>query len=127
MIDDMVLEAVFAENHSMGETFLSYVCHNNDVDVSDFLIRPIARVKVIPVYKGKVKVEGWVLLDVDTGHRWLTFGTDYSEENAASHAFYYTPDLDAECIDLPEGYIHYREKYPEEVIKYPSWFNGNRI
>ena len=35
---------------------------------------------------------GWILKDADTGHVWLTFGTDYGEDYYPCYTFRYTPD-----------------------------------
>lgn len=35
---------------------------------------------------------GWVLKDVDSGHEWLTVGTDYGEDYYPCFVFYYQPD-----------------------------------
>ena len=39
---------------------------------------------------------GWVLKDVDTGHVWLTVGTDYGDDYYPCFTFRYTPDTNME-------------------------------
>lgn len=43
---------------------------------------------------------GWVLKDVDTGHTWLTVGTDHGEDYYPCFTFAYSPDP-SKKIELP--------------------------
>ena len=69
-----------------------------------FFGTPIARVRLIKggesryLYKPATKearmgkFSGWVLQDVESGHTWLTVGTDHGDDYYPCFTFDYTPD-----------------------------------
>lgn len=107
----MVLEAI--ENPSDG--YRSYFECFRTLEVNKiFFKNPIAkvvlqgggmstRIRIDPEYDdegneiddSRKRIDafsGWVLRDVDTGHVWLTIGTDYGEDYYPCFTFRYTPD-----------------------------------
>jgi len=135
-IDDMILEII--EDPDDGyRSCLGAVCHTNNYEemVCNFFDKPLGKVKLKKYVEKDVNensypdlFDGWILEDIDTKHCWLTFGTDGSDDYYPYFVFTYTPDNNQkEFVLFDENYIPFKERHPELLIKYPSWFDGTRL
>lgn len=127
-LDDMILEAV--EDPSDGyRSYLGSIFHKTELGADDtiFIDKPLGKV-VIKSFGEDISVDGWYLLDVNTGHIWLRVGTDVSCDYYPCFMFDYTPDKTL-CIlpDLDPTHTSYKEEKPEEVLRSSSWFSGESV
>lgn len=83
----------------------------------NFFSHPIAKVKIVMggestrTYTGDIadaehakrkrleNFSGWTLVDVLTGHVWLTIGTDHGEDYYPCFVFRYTPDKSKKVVE----------------------------
>lgn len=135
-IDDMILEVI--EDPDDGyRSHLGAVCHYggyNDLK-HRFFDKPLGLIKLKQQASSTEKefgytydFDGWVLEDINTNHIWLTFGTNNSDDYYPCFVFNYTPDKNQkEFIEIEKNYIPFKERHPELLIKYSSWFDGTRL
>lgn len=84
-LDDTVYEAIEDENDGYRSYLDSVVVVEGN---GLFFTKPLARVRV-----EELDENNWCLVDVLTGHNWLTVGTDYSMDGYyPSFVFNYQPD-----------------------------------
>lgn len=138
-IDDMILEVI--EDPDDGyRSHLGAVCHYkgyNDLK-RHFFDKPLGKIVLHTKhidstvkedsYAYEDTFDGWVLDDVDTSHRWLTFGTNNTDDYYPYFVFSYTPDTEQKrFIEVDSDYIPFKERHPELLLKYASWFDGTRF
>lgn len=143
-IDDMVLE-VLEDPDDGYRSSMGAVCHYENLrDISPrFNKLPLAKVRLEAIDELRERiddgcdeadaytyhsVDGYRLIDVDTNHSWLYFGTENACDCYPYFLFKYRPDTTQKnYIEIEEGYIPYKERYPEDVLRTIGWFNGDRI
>lgn len=126
-IDDMILEVI--EDPEDGyRSSMGTICHYKsyeDLKVR-FFDRPLGRVKLTEISNSySNSFEGWALIDVDTNHQWLVFGTNNYDDYYPYFVFDYTPDkTQTEFVSVPSDYVPFKQNHPELVFKYSDWFGG---
>ncbi len=133
-LDDMVLEAL--EDPSDGyRSYFGAVFHNteNSSEVKNFFRRPLAKVKLKSLkedteeYYRTEKFDGWCLVDVTNGHRWLQFGTGNCADYYPYFTFYYNPDKNQKDFPtIDPDYVPFKKRHPEILLSYPRWFSGEK-
>lgn len=88
-IDDMIFEAI-RDRDDGYRSYLDSIRLKGDAETNNltFFRRPIARIRLERrVVKGDFG--GYVLVDINDGHVWLTVGTDYSDSYYPCFVFAY--------------------------------------
>ena len=86
-LDKLVFEAV--EDEDDGYRSLLDEVKIVDKGSMVFTRRMLGKVQVVDADEGDF--EGWHLVDVDNGHRWLRFGTDHCDDYYPWFCFEYQP------------------------------------
>lgn len=99
----MVIEAVEDENDGYRSCL---GCFRTSEVSKIFFRNPIARVKLTNYHRsgnefGYGDVDAWQLVDVESGHVWLTVGTDHGDGYYPNFVFHYSVDESktVECDD----------------------------
>jgi len=132
-IDDMILEVLEDPNDGYRSYFGTLVHYNSSINLNHhFFDKPLGKV----IFKKTENCddlinefndgfEGWHLIDVDTLHEWLRFGTKDYNEYYPYFVFAYKPDkTQTKFPKLKESYVTFKERHPEVVLQYIEWFNG---
>lgn len=141
-IDNMVLEVLGDPQDGYRSSMGAVVINDELSDGKIFSKRPLAKVKlevapsefiygVEKTYDGadynlsEYDFDGYRLVDVETGHSWLHFGTGNTSDYYPYFVFRYYPDKNAKTYPkIPAGYKTFEERFPEIVLKAPDWFCG---
>ena len=126
-IDDMILE-VLEDPEDGYRSSLGCVRHVLDLTENRFFKKPLAKIILKSYLGGSEYTNGWELVDIETGHQWLLFGTANCDDYYPYFIFRYLPDQSQTNFpEIDPFYEPFKERHPELLLKYPDWFAGITI